>query len=92
MAIEEQTQPASEEPRRNQAMTAALIGGAAAAAAGAVWGARRAMRRNAEGNAPLNSVMETAVTATELGCGRVPAEEKARKEPPVPTEPPVRAG
>ncbi len=51
-------------------LTAALIGGAAAATAGAYWGARAIARRNgAEDGKPLNPVMKTAVTASELAHG-----------------------
>ncbi len=81
-------------PPRNHAVTAALLGGAAAAAAGAVWGARTIARRSGAGDGkPLNSVMETAVTASELAQGsaatssaepKVPSEPRVGREPSVP--------
>ena len=64
--------------------TAAIIGGAAAAAAGAFFGPR-ALARRREGK-PINSVMETAITASDL------AESQARAEPAMRTEPPLKAG
>ena len=63
--------------------TAAIIGGAAAAAAGAFFGPR-ALARRREGK-PINSVMETAITASDL------AESQARAEPAMRTEPPLKA-
>lgn len=61
-----------EPAKRNHALTAALIGGAAAAAtAGAVWSARALARRNgAEDGKSLNAVMKTACTATEVAHHR----------------------
>jgi hypothetical protein len=58
---------AGKEPR-NQALTAAMVGGAfGAAAAGAALTARAIARRNeaAEGK-PINAVMKAAATACEL--------------------------
>ena len=50
-----------------QGLRAAMIGGAAAAAAGALWGAHAlARRQRASADAPLNPVMKTAITASEL--------------------------
>jgi len=72
---------------RNHALTAALLGGAAAAAAGAALSARaRAKRRAGEDGKSLNSVMEAAVTASELAPRRGGG---AGSEPPVPSEPKV---
>jgi hypothetical protein len=85
---------AAEQTKRNHAMTAALIGGAAAAAAGAVWGARRLARRDGVGDGPLNPVMKNALTASQLGCGGRNKVEPTPKEPSIPsapTEPRVRA-
>ncbi len=63
--------------KRNHALTAALIGGAAAATAGAVLGARAIARRNGAGDGkPLNSFMATACTASELSQGRSSAQAK----------------
>lgn len=57
--------------KRNHALTAALIGGAAAATAGAVWSARALARRNGAGDGkPLNAVMKTACTASEVAHHR----------------------
>ena len=79
---------------RNHALTAALLGGAAAAAAGAALGARAMARRKAAGDGkPLNAVMETAVTASELaprGVGAKSREPNVPSEPKVGREPPVR--
>jgi short-subunit dehydrogenase len=58
--------------------TAAIIGGGAAAAAGAFFGGR-ALARKRDGR--MNSVMETAITATDL------AASQALAEPHPPTEP-----
>lgn len=62
--------PAAEgKPRWNPAMAAAIVGGAAATA-GALWGARAvAKRKSNAADKPLNSVMETAVTASEVSSG-----------------------
>ncbi len=60
---------------RNQAVTAALVGGAVAATAGAVWSARTTPRRNgAADGKPLNAVMKTAATACELAHGHAACE------------------
>jgi hypothetical protein len=51
----------------NRVKAAAVVGGAAAAAAGAYLGTRALARRNREKDGrPLNSVMATAITATDL--------------------------
>jgi short-subunit dehydrogenase len=63
--------------------TAAIIGGAAAAAAGAFFAPRALAARKREGK-PLNSVMETAITAGDL------AQSQALAEPPTPVEPPLK--
>ena len=65
--------------------TAAIIGGAAAAAAGAFFAPRALAARKREGK-PINSVMETAITA----CDLAEAQALAQAEPPTPVEPPVR--
>ena len=55
------------EAQRHKLLTAALIGGAVAAGAGAFVGTRAIARRNgARAGKPLNSVMETAITASDL--------------------------
>ena len=47
---------------------AAIVGGAAAIGAGAFYGGRALARRNANRTGkPMNAVMETAITACELG-------------------------
>jgi short-subunit dehydrogenase len=63
--------------------TAAIIGGAAAAAAGAFFGPRALAARRREGK-PINSVMETAITACDLAAAQ------ALSEPPAPVEPPLK--
>lgn len=60
---------AAPKARFNPAMAAAIVGGAAAATAGAIWSARALKRRNAGDGGKLNAVMETAVTASEVGHG-----------------------
>ena len=62
--------------------TAAIIGGAAAAAAGAFFAPRALAARKREGK-PLNSVMETAITACDLAAAQ------ALSEPATPVEPPI---
>jgi hypothetical protein len=77
---------------RNHALTAALLGGAAAAAAGAVLSARAmAKRKEAADGKPLNAVMETAVTASQLAQRPAPAaaEPQVPREPKIGHEPPV---
>lgn len=57
------------EAQRHKLLTAALIGGTVAAGAGAWMGARAIARRNAaNGGQPLNSVMETAITASDVSA------------------------
>lgn len=57
------------EAQRHKLLTAALIGGAVAAGAGAFVGTRALARRNgAKTGQPLNSVMETAITASDLSA------------------------
>jgi hypothetical protein len=63
--------------------TAAIVGGAAAVAAGAFFGPRALAARRREGQ-PINSVMETAITACDLA-------ESQAMEPATPAEPPLRA-
>lgn len=47
---------------------AAIVGGAAALGAGAWYGSRAIARRNANRTGkPMNAVMETAITACEVG-------------------------
>lgn len=59
------------EAQRHKLLTAALIGGAVAAGAGAFVGTRALARRNgAKEGRPLNSVMETAITATDLSAAQ----------------------
>jgi hypothetical protein len=53
----------AEEVQRHPFATAAIVGGAAAASAGAFLGARALARRN--GGGPINSVMQSAITACE---------------------------
>ncbi len=60
---------AKQDGRLNQAMTAALIGGAAAATAGAFWSARAIARRNNAADGKLSPMMEAAATACELSHG-----------------------
>lgn len=57
------------EAQRHKLLTAALIGGTVAAGAGAYVGARALARRNgARTGHPLNAVMETAITACDVGA------------------------
>ena len=56
-----------QEAQRRKLFAAAVIGGAVAAGAGAIIGTRALARRNsARTGQPLNSVMETAITASDL--------------------------
>lgn len=58
-----------QEAQRHKLLTAALIGGAVAAGAGAFIGTRALARRNgARDGQPLSSVMETAITASDLSA------------------------
>ena len=59
------------EAQRHKLLTAALIGGTVAAGAGAFLGARAIARRNSAGTGqPLNSVMETAITACDVSAAQ----------------------
>lgn len=71
LANEEQdTNVIVQEAQRHKLLTAALIGGTVAAGAGAFMGARALARRNkAKTGQPLNSVMETAITACDMNAG-----------------------
>lgn len=56
--------------RERPIAAAAIVGGAAAIGAGAFYGSRALARRSANRSAdgkPMNAVMETAITACELG-------------------------
>ena len=73
--------------RRHQLTSAAIIGGAVAATAGAVYAARAVRRRQSE--APINEIMETAITASDLKHAKDVAEPPVLHEPRVAGEPPV---
>lgn len=63
-----------EESGFNPLTAAALVGGAVAAGAGAYLGTRALARRNREKDGrPINSVMATAITATDLAHDKDPA-------------------
>ena len=66
---------------------AALVGGVLAAGTGAYLGTRALARRNAGKDGKVSSVMQAAITASDLGCGKVPSEPKVAAEPRVPREP-----
>ena len=77
--------------------TAAVIGGALVAGAGAYLGTKALARRNAtKSGKPVNSVLATAITASDVSHPTIPepsaAEiivDKAGGEPNVPSEPSV---
>ena len=62
-----------EESGFNPLTAAALVGGAVAAGAGAYLGTRALARRNREKDGrPINSVMATAITASDLAQDKEP--------------------
>jgi hypothetical protein len=67
----------------NPLTAAALVGGAVAAGAGAYLGTRALARKNrAKDGRPINSVMATAITATDLAQDKEPVVAPApRSEP-----------
>jgi len=74
-----------EESGFNPLTAAALVGGAVAAGAGAYLGTRALARRNRDKDGrPINSVMATAITATDLAQDKeagASAEPAPRPEP-----------
>jgi len=54
------------EGRINPYMAAALVGGGLVAGTGAWLGTRALARKNCAGGRPLNSVMATAITASDV--------------------------
>lgn len=77
--------------------TAAVIGGALVAGAGAYLGTKALARRNAaKSGKPVNSVLATAITASDVSHPTIPEPsaagiivDKAGGEPSVPSEPSV---
>ena len=69
---------------------AALVGGVIAAGTGAYIGTRALARRNAGKDGKVNSVMQMAITASDLGCGKSAGAPRASlSEPPIASEPNV---
>ena len=68
------TEDSKEEASFNPLTAAAVLGGAVAAGAGAYLGTRALARKNREKDGrPINSVMATAITATDLAQDKEPA-------------------
>ncbi len=70
---------------------AALVGGVIAAGTGAYLGTRALARRNAGKDGKVSSVMQAAITASDLACHKGPAARvpASPKEPSVTSEPGV---
>jgi cytochrome bd-type quinol oxidase subunit 1 len=68
---------------------AALVGGVLAAGTGAYLGTRALARRNAGKDGKVSSVMQAAITATDLKCDKRLSEPRVAHEPSVPREPSV---
>lgn len=68
---------------------AALVGGVIAAGTGAYLGTRALARRNAGKDGKVSSVMQAAITATDLKCDKSLNEPRVAPEPRTPREPSV---
>ncbi len=68
---------------------AALVGGVLAAGTGAYLGTRALARRNAGKDGKVSSVMQAAITASDLACDKSLSEPRVAPEPSVPREPRV---